>query len=275
MTSSAAIEPVNPFSTSPDPDMLYMTSSLDETLDKVHFTLDKRQGVSVVYGDVGHGKSTFLRYVYNQYLERNDCVVAYIPSPKYKSEFAFLKAMCTELGLPTKRSFLEQESVLREFLYENYSQGKNCVVLIDEAQSLPGHALELVRTLLNFETDKAKLINLILCGQFELRTRLADKTKRALRSRILTISTLNPFTIADLEAMIMFRCDRAKQDVNFPPESIDAIFRLTGGKPRSVLKLCELAWFLSLRHKLDHVPLEAVEAAASHTILDTDSEAAS
>jgi general secretion pathway protein A len=266
------MEPVNPFSTSPDPDMLYMTSSLDETLDKVHFTIDRRQGVSVVYGDVGHGKSTFLRYVYNQYLDREDCVAAYIPSPKYKSEFAFLKALCTELGLPTKRSFLEQESVLREFLYENFSAGRNCAVLIDEAQSLPGHALELVRTLLNFETDKAKLINLILCGQFELRTKLADRTKRALRSRILTVSTLNPFTLADLEAMIKFRCERAKQDINFTPEAIDTIFRLTGGKLRSVMKLCELAWFLSLRHKLDHVPVEAVESAAEHTLLDHEAE---
>jgi general secretion pathway protein A len=262
------MEPLNPFSTSPDPDMLYMTDSLDETLDKLRFTIDRRQGVSVVYGDVGHGKSTFMRFLYNEYMERGDTTVAYLPSPKYKSEFAFLKAICTELSLPTKRSFQEQETLLREFLYENYREGRNCAVMIDEAQSLPGHALELVRTLLNFETDRAKLINLILCGQFELRTRLADKTKKALRSRILTVSTLNAFSLADLEAMIKFRCEKAGLEVNFPPEAIETLFRLTGGVPRDVIKLCELSWYLSLRHKLDHVPPEAVEAAAKHTPID-------
>src|SRR5689334_6349636 len=102
------------------------------------------------------GKTTVLRYLHGQYVNRDDCLTAYMPSPNFPSDFAFLKSICGEFGLSPKRSMIAQEQELRGFLTEVYRQGKTAILFIDEAHCLSGKHLELIRVLLNFETDKTK-----------------------------------------------------------------------------------------------------------------------
>ena len=184
----------DPFTTNPNPQALHLTDSLHETLDKTRYVLDARQGLTVIYGEVGHGKSSIVRYLYNEYAAREDCTCAMLPNPEVDTGLALLKAICGEFGVPRKRAKLDQQEALQAFLLENYAADKNCIVFIDEAQNLKGRVLELVRTMLNFETDTTKLIQIVLCGQLELRDRLRDPSKKA-----LPFAYLPPFDARSLE----------------------------------------------------------------------------
>jgi general secretion pathway protein A len=249
----------NPFNTSPLPAYLYLTQSLAATLDKVRYVVDNRQGLTVIYGDVGTGKSTVLRYLFGEYAARDDANVGLLPTPQYKTDVGLLRAICGEFGLPRRRSMLDQEHEFRAFLMEGYSEGKNCVVFIDEAQIIQGKVLELVRLLLNLETDRAKLIQIVLCGQLELRDRLRDPSKKALRSRIFITSTLAPLSLDEAREMIAHRCKTAGERNPFPPETVEAIWGRSGGVPRDILKYCGMTWHIARQNALKLVPVEAVE----------------
>ncbi len=85
-----------PFSISPNPFLLYLTPALQVTLEKVRFVVDSRQGLTAILGDVGLGKSTVIRYLFNEYDAREDVAATLIPSPNFPSEFAFLKKICAD-----------------------------------------------------------------------------------------------------------------------------------------------------------------------------------
>jgi type II secretory pathway predicted ATPase ExeA len=104
----------------------------------------------------------------------------------------------------------DQENELRAFLIQQFAEDRVCVVFVDEAQRLPGRQLELVRTLLNFETDDTKLIQIVLSGQLELRVKLMDASKKALRSRIFAPSLLAALTLQETRDMVAFRCTQAR-----------------------------------------------------------------
>lgn len=255
---------VKPFSTSPNPNLLYLTSALNVTIEKVRFVVDERQGLTAILGDVGLGKSTIVRYLFNEYDARDDVAATLIASPNFPSEFAFLKKICADFSLPPRRSMVDQENTLRNFLIDLYSRDKVCVVFIDEAQRLPGRQLELVRTLLNFETDDAKLIQVVLSGQLELRTKLMDESKKAIRSRIFAPSHLAPLSLNETSEMIKFRCDSVKERNPFSEDAVQTLYTLTGGVPREALKVAAVAWRFSGGAKITS---ELVEDAAQQARL--------
>jgi general secretion pathway protein A len=230
------------FSGSPDPPFLYLTPNIQACLTKCRYVIDNRQGLTTVLGDIGLGKSSVMRYLWGEYgFDRSDTSTVYIPTPKFNSDFAFIKALAAEFGVRSRRSLLEQEQELRARLIELYEQDMNALVLIDEAQNLKGPMLEQIRTLLNFETNSAKLVQVVLAGQLELRDRLRDPSKRALRSRIFASSSLDPLTLEETGAMIAHRC-RVAGDPN-PFEDlalVEAVYQVTSGVPRDVLKVCGL-----------------------------------
>lgn len=124
-------------------------------------------------------------------------------------------------------------------LGEQYAADRNVALFIDEAQNLTPAILELVRALLNFETDESKLIQVVLAGQIELRTKLLAPQQKALYSRLVAPSVLSPLAPDELDGMIEHRCKLRKIKNPFPPESIERLYALTGGIPRSTLQ-CDL-----------------------------------
>ncbi|MGB7922536.1 MAG: AAA family ATPase [Pyrinomonadaceae bacterium] len=253
-----------PFSISPDPDLLYLTPALKSTMFKVRHVVDNRQGLTAIMGDVGTGKSSVLRRLWVDYVDRSDeFTTAILPSPNFPSDFAMLKAICADFSIPPKRSMVGQENELRGFLIELDNAGKTCVLFVDEAQRLKGPHLELIRTLLNFETNKYKLIQIVLAAQLELRVKLMDSTKKALRSRIFLPSLLDPLSLPEMREMIAFRCEKAGINNPFTDETTETIYNHTGGVPREVLKVCGFAYILSLQAGERTVPIEAVELAAA------------
>jgi general secretion pathway protein A len=255
---------VSPFSLSPDPAFLYLTDGLRETIGKIRYTIDQRRGLTVVYGEPGCGKSTLMRHLFGTYHAREDVSVAALLTPRYKTELQLLKAICGEFKVPIRHARMAQETEFWRFLQDEYKAGRNCAVLIDEAQMLKGEVLELVRTLLNYETNDAKLINLVLFAQPELRNSLRDPSKRALASRVFVYSTLDPLTREDTERMIQFRCERAGARVEFDDEALRLVFDVTGGVPREVLKVCDAAFLLAQMNGLERIPVEVIERATEH-----------
>jgi len=252
-----------PFSISPTPSYLYVTPKLKACLHKIRYTVDNKQGLTAVLGDVGMGKSTILRYLFAEYASKeSECATNIITTPSYTSEFAFLKGVCECFQVPPKRSQLDQERVLREWLVEQYGLDKLVVIFIDEAQRLTNKMLELVRTLLNFETDTEKLIQIVLAGQLELRDRLLqDDNNKAIRRRLFAPSLLDPLSFSDMVAMIAFRCEQSEIHNPFTEAATKIVYEASNGVPGDILRICAISYDLMKQMETDTVTPEIVAVA--------------
>lgn len=258
--------PESVFSISPNPRFFYVTPNVRAAIAKTQYVIRARQGLTTIIGDVGLGKTSLLRLLYNEYDDNPDFTAAFIVNPKQTSETAFLKAICTEFGVKTKRSQRETEYELRAFLVDEYKAARNIVLFIDEAQQLRGPMFEQIRQILNFETDDTKLINIVLAGQVELRYKLADRSKRALVSRIAVSSTLDALTPEETAGMIDFRCTVAGVKSPFEPEAVQVIYQWSRGIPREVIKLCAISVQYAALNGLNQIPADLVEMASGDIV---------
>lgn len=256
-----------PFSISPNPAFLFLTPSLKATLHKTRYVIDERQGLTAILGDVGLGKSSIVRLLAAEYQAREDTRAALIPTPNFVSDFAFVREVCGEFGLSARRSLQAQEQELRNFLLAVYADGHNAVLFIDEAQRLSAKMLEQIRAFLNYETDEDKLIQIVLVGQIELLEVLRDPKRKAIRSRLFAPSILDPLSLTETRQMLGFRCELAEVRNPFPDETIDAVYAITGGVPRDVLKVCAIAYELAKLNGETTVPAEAIAYAAEQARL--------
>ena len=257
----------DPFSTSPSPGFLYQTQGIRAALHKTRYAIDRRQGLTAILGDVGMGKSSLLRLLYGDYAAKDEMMVSFMPTPSATSEFAFLKEITGDFGLAPKRSYQAQEVELRQFLIVQYQEGKNVVVFIDEAQRLKNPMLEIVRAMLNYETNTAKLIQIVLAGQIELRDRLLDPSQKAIRSRIFAPSVLAPLTLGETKAMLEFRCQQADLPLPFTDDAIQAIYEASNGVPREILKVAAISFELARMNGLTDVTAEIAQIAAGEAVL--------
>lgn len=258
--------PETVFSISPNPRFFYITPNIHAAIAKTQYVIRTGQGLTTIIGDVGLGKTSLLRLLYNEYIDDDSITAAFIVNPKQTSETAFLKAICTEFGVPTRRSQRETELELRDFLVEKATNDKTTVLFVDEAQQLKGAMLEQIRQLLNFETDDRKLLNVVLAGQVELRYKLADPSKRALVSRIAVSSTLDALTLEETQSLIEFRCNVAGVSSPFDKEAIEAIYSSSKGVPREVIKLCAMSVQYASLNELSEIPADLVMHAAADIV---------
>jgi len=266
--------PESVFSISPNPRFFYVTPSVQAAIAKTQYVIRARQGLTTIIGDVGLGKTSLLRLLYNEYDDNPEHTTAFIVNPKQTSETAFLKAICTEFGVKTKRSQRETEYELRGFLVEQYRESKSVVLFIDEAQQLKGPMFEQIRQILNFETDETKLISIVMAGQVELRYKLADRSKRALVSRIAVSSTLDALTLDETAGMIDFRCTVAGVENPFEPKAVEGVYHWSKGVPREAIKLCAMAVQYAAINKLKRIPADLVELAAGDIVRPSDESSA-
>jgi general secretion pathway protein A len=167
-------------------------------------------------------------------------------------------------GLDRRATKLDQMRELEDHLVEQFKDGRNVVLLVDEAQLLHGPQFELIRQLTNFESARSKLIQIILVGQNNLRNKL--RLKKALLSRAAAVSTLDPLTPDETREMIEFRLRIAgRTALLFEAETIAEVHRLTKGVPREIVKRCRTALIVAAMNQLDTIPPEALEDGASET----------
>ncbi len=261
-----------PFSISPNPNSLYLTDSLRAVVNKSKFTIDKRQGLTCILGDIGLGKSTILRFLHGDYSAREDTVTTLIPTPAFPSPFAMLKSICMDFKLEPERSFQKQQEALETFLQEKFVENKNVVIFIDEAQNVNNKQLELVRSLLNYETNTQKLIQIVLSGQLELKDRLSDKRNKAVASRVSTYSILSPLTLEETQEMIAHRCKFENINNPFTDSSVEKIYQVSGGVPRLVLKICAFAYHLKELEGLEEITPEFIEISEPEVLIPNKEE---
>ena len=225
-----------PFSISPDPRFFFLSGQHKEALAKCQYAVQERMGLAVIYGDVGTGKTTIARRLFQTFVDTPTYRTAMIVSPNLKTENALLRELMKEFGVVTRRSFADSRASFQAFLAEQFKGNQTVVLMLDEAQSIRGPNFELIRSLLNFETDQQKLLNIILLGQTELARKLDNRPE--LKSRVTIFGALTSLSRDDTEKMIRFRFQVAGgEQLPFTPTALEAIFRYSKGLPRMICTL--------------------------------------
>lgn len=235
-----------PFSTSPDPEFFYSSKEHDRALTNVLIELRLKRGLSVVLGDVGTGKTTLSRKLIQDLKEREDLIFHMMLDPSFENRALFMQSLLRNFGISDaspNASITELRERLESFLFQKgVHEQKTVVLIIDEAQKLDDMALEVLRLLLNYETNQFKLLQLVLLGQVELMTAIQKMTN--FYDRISFKTVLNPLDFNETKELIYFRIAqagyKAKSDL-FLEEALKEIFDFTGGYPRQVTMLCHRA----------------------------------
>src|SRR3954464_2005618 len=186
-----------PFNITPDPRFLYLSPTHQEALQHLKYGVREKKGFIVLVGEVGCGKTTLCRRFLNE-LDPAKLDTALILNPRV-TETQMLKAILTELG-ETKLARSQNDLVAQVnlMLLDRIAKGRDIVLIIDEAQNLSFEVLEQIRLLSNLETDKQKLLQIVLMGQPELKEILRRDELRQLRQRILVHCELTPLSRSDL-----------------------------------------------------------------------------
>jgi type II secretory pathway predicted ATPase ExeA len=252
----------HPFSVTPNARFFFISNTHRAIVDKVDYVINYRQGLTVIYGDVGTGKTSLARTLYDRYAERN--IVKYIKTPRWLSEFAMMKGICAEFGIDHKRSLQAQMAAFQTTLLEIYSRGTNTILILDEAQFLKGQQYEALREINNYESETAKLLQVILCGQMELKNKL--RLKRALLSRVILSSSLSSLTLNEMSDMINFRITQAGGEAGiFTNEALAKIYDVSKGLPRDVIILCGVSLELAFTNKIRLIGPELIDVASVET----------
>jgi general secretion pathway protein A len=246
----------SPFTLAPDPRFLYSSPSHEEAIRLLLQTIRRREGVAVLSGDIGTGKTTVCRTV----LEQLDMKLftSLVLNPFLSGE-ELLREILLDFGVVSREavrngrviaaSHHELISTLHEFLTSLVPIGASGVLIIDEAQHLSPEVLEEIRILSNLETNRTKLLQIVLVGQLNLLEVLKQPEQRELDQRVSLRTVLSPLGRLELEAYVMHRLSVAGEmgQVAFDDAALDLVQSGSGGVPRLINLLCDRALMIGAR----------------------------
>jgi general secretion pathway protein A len=230
-----------PFSITPDPRFLFLSQSHQEALGHLLYGIEERKGFITITGEVGTGKTLLCRALLNR-LGRHVRTALIFNS--FMSELDLLRSINEDFGIPpsgaTRKDLIDS---LNHYLIDEFSAGRNAVLIIDEAQNLAPPVLEQIRMLSNLETERGKLLQIILVGQPELRQQLARPDLRQLNQRVALRYHIQPFNRQETEDYINHRLVVAGSHgiVKFSRRALSAIFQVSQGIPRTINLLSDRA----------------------------------
>lgn len=233
-----------PFSTSPDPAFFYGSTEHRAALCRLQISIALKRGLCVMAGDIGTGKTTLGRRL-SQLLCADEAVVfRMILNPYFRTEKQFLSRMAALFHVPVpderRATALDYMEAIEKYLFTaGVEQNQTVVLLIDEAQILPDFVFEVLRILLNYETNEFKILQLVLAGQLELLPRIAAMPN--FWDRVSTKVMLKPLEPGDVRDLIQARLRAAgycHTQPLFTPDAVELIHAHTGGLPRRVNILC-------------------------------------
>ena len=262
-----------PFSLTPDPKYLYRSQSHADAFDLLQYAIRRREGFVVVTGDIGTGKTTLCRALLEQ-IDRTT-FTALVLNP-FLSEEDLLKRILQDFGVISREEVkagrlagvTKQELIdaLYDFLLALIPLKAGAVLIIDEAQNLPLTVIEQIRILSNLETDKEKLLQIILVGQLNLGTLLRSPELRQLDQRVSIRYELKPLDEESVAAYVAHRLTIAggSASVAFLPKALAQVHRLSGGIPRLINLICDRALLAGYSVRTNRItPDMVVHAAAS------------
>src|SRR5207248_5871086 len=179
-----------PFTTTANPRFFYQSPIHSMALGKAEFTVDAKKGLTIVFGDTGYGKSTLARLLHGKFKEK-EYISVLLTNPNYPTTNSLLRTIIQEFQLPkTSKAFKENLDIFKEYLFQQaVTNQKTVVLIIDEAQTLRLPLLELLRQIINYETNDIKLLQFVLFSKEQLRTKLLNQLAQNFRIRIVMLST--------------------------------------------------------------------------------------
>lgn len=252
----------NPFPPTPDAACYFHSQALERELREATHCLLARKGFVLLTGEIGMGKSTFVRRLLHE-LGANGVSVALVFNT-YLQGRELLAAILRDFGAEPGASFDEDIATLNTFLIERWREGTTCVLVIDDAQNLTLESLELLRLLSNIETGQEKLLQIVLAGQPELRANLDRHEIRQLTSRIVSHIRLAPFDRAETARYIDFRLTGAGggTGIALAPRALRALHRSTRGNPRRIHLIMDRCLYGVFSDRNGEVGRRLVERAA-------------
>jgi len=251
-----------PFNLTPDPKYLYLSEKHKEAFAHLLFGIKNRSGFVMVTGEIGTGKTTICRTLLGQLDENTE--VAFIFNP-YLSPEELLRKINEDFGIvtvaTTVRGLIDE---LNTYLLERNAKGKNCVLVIDEAQNLTPAVLEQIRLLSNLETETQKLLQIVLIGQPELMQVLALHELRQLNQRITARYHLHALSRNETMQYVAYRMRvaGARRRIYFTPAAIKRIYKISNGTPRVINALCDRALLIGYTKEARDITPAIVRQAA-------------
>jgi general secretion pathway protein A len=254
-----------PFAITPDPRYLYLSGRHAEALAHLLYGINEAGGFIQLTGEVGTGKTTIIRSLLEQLPGHAD--VALILNPRV-TPAEFLLTICEELHIPVpepgRGSTKTLMDLLGRHLLDTHARGRRVVLIVDEAQNLSTETLEQVRLLTNLETATAKLLQIILIGQPELRDLLDRAELRQLAQRITGRYHLDPLTTDESAGYVRHRMRIAGATAEvFTPSALREIQRLSHGVPRVINVVCDRALLGAFTREEHRAGAALVRQAAS------------
>lgn len=256
------------FSLAPDPRRLWQSETHEEGLATLLYGITRRKGFLLLTGDVGVGKTTLLRAALEA-LPR-DVAVAFVLNTHQLSPDDLLGTVVREFGIPGQpNSRVDRLYAMADFLVSCAREGQNAVLVVDEAQNLSAEALEEVRLLSNYETLGEKLLQIVLCGQSELRKTLDQPALRSLRQRIALEHHVEPLAEKEVRAYLGHRIAMAggRFDEIFKPGVEQLLHAATRGYPRTLNILVDRVLLAAYAHKQRPLSLEFVREQVEKLVL--------
>ncbi|HWP44191.1 MAG TPA: AAA family ATPase [Blastocatellia bacterium] len=249
-----------PFGLTPNPKYIFKTESYLEVISNLKYGVTHYKGIVMVTGEVGTGKTTTLRSMMQQLGHKIACI--YILNPTL-SVPEFFEVLCTSLhlGLAKTASKPEILSALGRSLAARHTKDMRTVLIVDEAHGLTTDVLEEIRLLANLETNTEKLIQIILCGQPELREKLNQPNLRQLKQRISLRCSIKPLAQFEVPKYIRFRLKTAgaeRVDI-FDTQATDLISLASAGIPRVINNICDNALLEGYADGLETITRDVIE----------------
>ncbi len=248
----------NPFNVTADPELFFASKSHSDAISNLVYGIEQRKGLMIITGEVGTGKTTLCRKLLKQ--SHKNIKFALVLNPNF-SEVELLQIILHDLGIRTReQNKFGLVNTLNTFLLKESKKNRNVVLVIDEAQNLSINQLEQIRLLSNLETEKEKLLQIILVGQPELHQAIQLPELRQLRQRVAVHFHIDALEKSDVKYYIYHRIKQVMQRpdssrcILFTEAAIDQIYHYSKGSPRAINVLCDralLAGFVAETFSID------------------------
>lgn len=257
----------NPFPVVPDDASIFLSQRIEQIVVEIVHGVAARKGFMILTGDIGLGKTTISRRIISILGEKGIETALVLHTSLQDAEL--LQEINRDFGVNPSRTQEENASLgeqlrqLNQFLLEQNRQGKNCAIIIDDAQNLNQQSLELVRMISNLEGDRQKLVQILLVGQPELAERLNTHGLRQLRSRVVITAEARPLSRQELKAYIHFKLNSAGNhgQASVTSWAVHHIYHYTRGNFRLVNMLMDRCLYVACLQNLRVITLNVVRIA--------------